>query len=176
MAKTKKTDETSGARPQAPAGARRLTSDRSAPWFRPSKWAVIHGNLLGRFTMTDGEGDTRAFYQIRVTGEPVDAVRGSGKDKEEVVVERGSVVNLNESKAVEVLRPYAESDGKFRVWICVEEKKKVKRGTFWPMDVQIETVVAPKTRLVSAPAATEEPEDHAAHEPPIPAGDDDIPF
>lgn len=110
-------------------------------WAKKEKGNVIQGRLLGRFTM----GEDRSFYQIKLD-KPTKAIAGRGDETQEVTLEAGKLVNVDESKAMEDLRKYAESGGVYDVWIMYGDKQKTPDGgSFWPI------VNGPRAKQVKAP-------------------------
>ena len=110
-------------------------------WAKKEKGNTIQGRLMGRFTMGD-EG--RAFYQVRLD-KPSKAITGKGDETQEVLLEKGKLINVDESKAMEDLRKYATNGGVYDVWICYGEKQKTDNGTFWPI------VNGPRVKVIKAP-------------------------
>lgn len=110
-------------------------------WAMKAKDNVIQGRLIGRFTM----GDDRAFYQVKLD-KPCKAFVGRGDETQETVLQAGQLVNVDESKAMDDLRKYAENGGTYDVWIMYGEKQKLEGGnTFWPI------VNGPRVKQVKAP-------------------------
>jgi len=110
-------------------------------WAMKEKGNTIQGRLMGRFTM----GEDRAYYQIKLD-KPTKAITGRGDETAEVVLAPGKVVNVDESKAMEDLRKYAENGGVYDVWIMYGEKQKTPDGgSFWPI------INGPRARQVKAP-------------------------
>lgn len=110
-------------------------------WAMKEKGNTIQGRLMGRFTM----GEDRAYYQIKLD-KPTKAITGRGDETAEVVLPPGKVVNVDESKAMEDLRKYAENGGVYDVWIMYGEKQKTPDGgSFWPI------INGPRARQVKAP-------------------------
>jgi hypothetical protein len=102
-------------------------------WAKKEKGNIICGRLLGRHAMEDD----RAFYQVELSY-PCKAFQGKGDDTQEVTLQKGDVVNIDESKAVQGMRKYIQfmdHGGVYDVWIKYGEKQKLDGGnTFWPIE------------------------------------------
>jgi hypothetical protein len=110
-------------------------------WAKKEKGNVIQGRLVGRFKM----GEDRFFYQIKLDKE-TKAITGKGDDTSEVVLKKGQMVNVDESKAMEDLRKYSDNGGVYNVWIMYGEKAKLPDGgSFWPI------VNGPRVQMVKSP-------------------------
>jgi hypothetical protein len=111
----------------------RLTSVQANSWYKPEKGNCISGQLMGRFLRSDDDGH---YYQIRVDNEvevmaPVKG--GDGFDLQKVP--KGSVVNVDERKALKCLQDHVDEANYF-VMIKCKDKKKIRGGkTFWEFDV-----------------------------------------
>jgi hypothetical protein len=114
-------------------------------WMKKEKGNVCQGRLLGRNEMDDGE---RAFYQVQLDKD-CKAITGKGDDTKEVILKKGSIVNIDESKALHDMRKYAKNlqwGGVYDVWILYGEKQKLDGGnTFWPI------INGPRLKQVKAP-------------------------
>ena len=140
-------------------------------WIRKGPGVVVQGRLLGRFigTQKDDDGVFQAFYQVRLDVQ-VPAVRKNPetKEKEEVMLNPGEILNVGEHKALEELSPRTRDGGVYDVWFKYEKQDKVPNSnrTFW-------SVKGPRLKVIK-------PAQHA----PIPeasqraggVADGDIPF
>jgi len=135
-----------------PAGYRQVTADTDAPWWKACEDAVCHGELLGMYTMqTD---PPRNYFQLRLV-EPTSAFLGKGKDREEITVEKGQVINLGENFKVQELRkiiPEHRAGARFMVYVRVKgDKIPVGNArTMWPMDIYTKMTKAPDSPVVRA--------------------------
>jgi hypothetical protein len=122
-----------------------VTAERADGWFQPQPGAWLLGRLLGRFEMNDGE---RAFYQVKVQSASAQMMTGKGDDARSVKVEKGNVVAVDERKALEILRPYAESDGIYSVLIQSVSKDEIKGGkSFWRFVTKCKALKPPTSPL-----------------------------
>lgn len=139
-----------------------VTAARADGWFQPEPGAWLMGRLLGRYEMNqlDANGKKRAFYQIRVTQCSAKMIAGKGDDAKEVPIAKGHIVAFDERKSLEVLRPYADSDGVYDTFVQSVSKEPIKgtNRTFWRFETKTKTLRPPKTPRASLPT------------------DDDIPF
>jgi len=137
---------------EVPAGFnQRVGRERGDGWLSKSEGQVIQGRLLGRFTMkgqVNDDGTFRVFYQIKLDkgcsyvkeGTRFDGVRANitddNKEKREVILTAGQVLNVDEHKALEDLSPFTRDGGVYDVWFkYVRESKLPGRGnrTFWEL-------------------------------------------
>lgn len=135
---------------QTPAGFTPVTSTDARGWWRPEPGVPIMGRLIGRFTMSNG----RAFYQVKIAAEVenVSIIVGRSNDAKVETAEPGDIVNFDERKAIESLRPYAESDGIYDVWLMPGEKITLPNSnTFWPIDVAQKQLRAPSVPISASP-------------------------
>lgn len=120
-----------------PPGFEPVSAARGVPWYDPETLEVVSGELVGRFTRRDSE---RAYYHVRVdtpcTGyqKPEGGKRG---DREEVQVDVGQLISVDERTALEDLAPLAKDETKrYQVWIKAKEKVDIGGGkTFWSFDI-----------------------------------------
>lgn len=158
-----------------------LQPDRADGWFQPTPGAAIIGRLLGRFEMARvARKKVRAFYQIKVkkawspksdrnpNGE-VFMVSGKGDESVTLPVTKGTILAMDERKALELMAPYAEAvqvnGGVFDVFILHKEKIDIAGGeqSFWRCNVRVKQLKAPSHPVrLRARAASDE--------------DDEIPF
>lgn len=120
----------------------RVGRERGDGWLKKSAGLVVFGRLLGRYIMKGHENDdgtARVFYQIRLgEGSQVSAVfqDEETKEKKEVILTEGKILNVDEHKALEDLEAYAKDGGVYDVWMkYVEQRKMSGKGnrTFWDM-------------------------------------------
>lgn len=109
--------------------------ERGDGWVIKEAGVVVHGRLLGRYLgkQQDDDGNYQAVYQIRVIT-PLKAVfTDEQKEKHEVMLEKGQIVNVGEHKALEDLSPYTRDGGVYNVWFqyLSEDKVPGTQRTFW---------------------------------------------
>lgn len=110
-------------------------------WFRPSIGDIVHGRLLGRHER--GTGRKQAFYQVRLYA-PASGIQGKGDEAELVELAKGDIINVNETKVLQDLRPLTGGDGIYDVHITVLEKVELDSGnTFWRMRIATKTLRKP---------------------------------
>lgn len=110
-------------------------------WFKPHEGAVIVGELVGRIMRKKANRDGKKgwFYQIRLDNSPM-AYKGSKKrgDREEVRLDPGEVINVDERAALENLSQYVGTDKRYTVYIKYIEKIDLEDGnTFWRTTVGV---------------------------------------
>ena len=127
--------------PELPEGFELVTqADGIQTWYRPKIGKVVFGRLLGRFERKSGRA--QAFYQVKLY-HPCEGIQGRGDDAEVVELQKGDVLNVNETSALEELHALAASDGIFDVHITPLEKVDLPNGnTFWCMRIGKKTVRA----------------------------------
>jgi hypothetical protein len=109
-------------------------------WARKGKGFIIQGRLLGRVS-----NDDKAYYQVALQ-KPCFATTGKGDEVQEVTLNEGQIVNVDESKALEDLNKYSSNGGIYDVWIMYGEKQQLpKGGSFWPV------VNGPRVKMIKAP-------------------------
>jgi hypothetical protein len=129
-----------------------VSAERSDGWYQPEEGSWFNGILLGRFEMNqlNDDGKRRAFYQVKVRDCSARMMVGKGDDARIENVEKGKILAFDERKAMEVIRPHAESDGQYAVFVhCIGKEALDKKRTFWRFAVKTKTIRAPKTPLRS---------------------------
>lgn len=130
----------------------RVGRERGDGWLLKSEGQVVQGRLLGRFYMKgqqNDDGTTRVFYQIKLdkgciymkNGERIEGVRANftdpeSKEKSEVILKPGQILNVDEHKALEDLSPFTRDGGTYDVWFkYLRESPIPGRGnrTFWEL-------------------------------------------
>lgn len=138
------TPEASAAAP--PAGFDiNVSRSKGDGWMVKEKGNTTMGRLLGRFEFEGDDNKVRAFYQVKTHME-TKCIVGTGDDAEEKNLPAGSVVNIDESKALEDLANRSVDGGVYDVWLQYGEKEKGKRGRsgFWPATVKLKMVKPPQ--------------------------------
>jgi len=175
---------------EVPAGFDvRVGRERGDGWLAKTPGQVITGRLLGRFRMKgqmNDDGTERVFYQIKLGkgcsygagGDSKPGVRANqtdeNKEKHEVILQEGQILNVDEHKALEEMSPFTRDGGIYDVWFkYVRESPIPGKGnrTFWevkgPMLKTIQPAKhAPRADVV-APAKSSQATEVA---------EDDIPF
>ncbi|KKM78673.1 hypothetical protein LCGC14_1357530, partial [marine sediment metagenome] len=109
-------------------------------WWRPKEGAIVHGRLMGRHERNTGK--KQAFYQIKLISS-ASGIQGKGDDAEVVELEKGGILNVNETKALQCLHPLTADDGIYDVFIKVLEKVAIEGGhSFWRMMMKKKTLRA----------------------------------
>ncbi len=141
-----------------PEGFQTLAPTENAIWWQKNPGDVIYGRLLARFPRAKSRKKDAFFYQIKVgpyeklaslLGVAVDkiqilqGVRSGDEEKEIIKIKPGDIINVDESKALEVLSGYSESDGVFDVFIqCVEKVELDSGNDFWRIIPSVKTIKA----------------------------------
>lgn len=118
-----------------PEGFQPIDVSGDQAWFKPTEGSVVVGELIGRIMRKKANRDGKKgwFYQIRLDNSPT-AFKGSKKrgTREEVHLEPGEVINVDERSALENLAQYVGQDKRFTVFIRYIEKIDLEDGnTFW---------------------------------------------
>jgi hypothetical protein len=139
--KTKEEDPKTNGEVALPEGFESVgPQDGVQTWFRQAVGAVVHGRLMGRFERNKSD---QAFYQIKLIT-PASGIQGKGDDAEMVELEKGGILNVNETKALESLHSLAADDGVYDVHItCLEKVALPNNHTFWRMRIAKKTLKAP---------------------------------
>ncbi len=121
---------------EVPAGFdTKVGRERGDGWFIKEAGAILHGRLLGRFLgkQQDDDGKYQAVYQVKVITPCKAMFTDDKKEKHEVMLEKGQIVNIGEHKALEDLAPYAADGGVYDVWIqyISEDPIPGTKRTFW---------------------------------------------
>lgn len=155
LKKVDKPDKANGKRAEddAPPGFDEVvtSSSRADGWAKKGEGFVIQGRLISRTTMReqDRDGKRRSFYTIELQAKAA-ATTGKGDDVEDVTLEPGDLINVDESAALEDLEPRTRDGGVYDVWIKYgkqqESSKKGQKG-FWPATIRLRTI-KPATRAV----------------------------
>jgi hypothetical protein len=103
-------------------------STSSNYWVVKEPGAIVAGKVLARNARTGGAG---FYYEIELTL-PCTVTTSSGESKENITVDAGTIVKLDEASA---LTPLGSSIP-CHVWIHFVEKIGLKNGnSFWKCDV-----------------------------------------
>lgn len=126
---------------EVPEGFTPITAERGDLCFiRPAEGLVVRGELIGRFKRRGQDDDTgpKWYYQIKIDA-GVRGVRYADGESEETLFEPGTIVNVDERTALEVLHDHVGSGKRVKVWIKYGERVPVKgtNRTFWQIDVAI---------------------------------------
>jgi len=193
MADDKKTDSDSKGDKktdnEVPSGFdTRVGRERGDGWLTKSAGQVVTGRLLGRHTMkgqVNDDGTFRTFYQIKIAKEScfidsngksqpgVKAIfQDEDKEKHEVILSEGQILNVDEHKALEELSPYTRDGGVYDVWFKYISEDKLPRSgrrnaTFWRLKGPFLKTLRP-AKYAPRPAES----NRAAPE----IAEDDIPF
>jgi hypothetical protein len=119
-----------------PAGYEEVSAARGAPWYRPDSGAIVHGFLKGRHTKKDGS----PYYQFELI-EPTIAYRkpegGQRGEREEVTVNKGEFINVDEKSQLEALQDLLRDGATWLVWLRAKEQIDIGGGkTVWVFDVK----------------------------------------
>lgn len=131
--------------------------ERGEGWVVKADGNTVQGRLIGRRTYKGGKGRERAFYQIELHKPCLIQVENPefNEDEEEsdsnaayknVTVSEG-IVNVDEFKKLEDLRPFVEKGGVYDVWFVLGGKVDIDNGqTMWTMKA------GPKCKVVKLPS------------------------
>jgi len=150
MAQGKDKAGTNGASSASPpAGFRRISAVRNAPWYAVEAGNACHGNLVGDlFTMATNP--PRDYYQVELLA-ACKARKGKGDDVELVDVPAGTIVNLGETFQMRVLRDQVarvKAGGIVHIWINPKGKIKLEKGrTMWDIEVLANEIKAPTSKV-----------------------------
>jgi len=179
-----------GADNDVPAGFDvRVGRERGDGWLQKTPGQVIIGRLLGHYTMKgqmNDDGSYRSFYQVRLGagcsfvdgGKSVPGAKAvfqdEDKEKFDVILTEGQILNVDAHKALEDLSPYTRDGGVYDVWFKYIAEEPVKGGrrnqTYWRLKGPVlKTLRPPKhaPRPMSTAPRGERNND---------VGEDDIPF
>jgi hypothetical protein len=165
----------------------RVGRERGDGWLAKSAGQVVTGRLLGRHVMkgqVNDDGTFRTFYQIKIGKESsfldssnkihpgVKAIfQDEDKEKHEVILIEGQILNVDEHKALEELAPYTRDGGVYDVWFKYLSEDKLTRGrrnaTFWRLK-------GPFLKTLRPAKYAPRPAESNRATPEI--GEDDIPF
>jgi len=140
-------DEGNGKRGRAaPEGFKAASAARDAYWARFTKddagevTGYFRGELIGRFSFDKPDprtGKKRVYYQIRTLAADPESQGIKTGSEEPQTIPAGSIVNIDEKKALECLASLA-ADGK-RHEVIIEAIDKLSLpdgGDFWDIDVK----------------------------------------
>lgn len=135
----------------APAGFDvSIGREQSDGWVFKKEGNTVQGRLLGRYSFRGEDGRERFYYQVKLEApcEIIPYTEEEAEAVEPVTVGKDSVVNVDESAALEALETKASDGGIYDVWFVYKAKTKSKSGPggFWP-------VIGPKLRVIKAPPA-----------------------
>jgi len=120
-------------------------ADGPQNWLIKEAGTVIQGRLLGRFQKRGKNRGDAYFYQVKLSAGGVPAVHGRGEDREEISLEAGEIINVDESAALKDLAPLCKDGGVYVVRLSYGEKVELDGGnTFWPVKIVKKTLRAPK--------------------------------
>ncbi len=127
-----------------PEGFVPVTAERGEQcYIRPAEGLIVRGDLLGRFKRRgQRDDDPKFFYQVKIDA-AIPGIRYVDGEASEETLESGTVVNVDEKTALEVLRDYAESGKLVKVWIEYESKVNLKSDpthTFWQINVGVRPI------------------------------------
>lgn len=152
----------------------RVGRERGDGWLKKEPGVVIQGRLLGRYTMkgqVSDDGTARTYLQVKlsdgsgikgkdgkiVAGVPASQLDPTTREKLEVRLQPGQVINIDEHTALEDLAPWATDGGVHDVWFMYVSQDKVQgtNRTFWVVKgPAIHTVRAGRPHVQqAAPAA-----------------------
>jgi len=151
-------------------------STERAPWLKKDEKAVVSGYLMGRHSWGQGK-EKRYYYQLKLTSKATGVSKDADGDPEEVDLDKGDMVNVDETFSLNKdLAPLTDDGGKYEVRLIfgVPERDRKGKPKFWPIKVQSRTIKAP-TRT---PRDFSEALDRKGRkdEDREPGADDDIPF
>jgi len=122
-----------GSKIALPEGFRSVVAERAAGFYRPTSGVPVQGVLLSRQSKKAKDGKAKWYYQIRLTEPCVGILK---KEDGEIELEAGQILNVDESKALEVLSEHV-NQGK-AVFLAPEEKVPLENGqSFWRYQVGI---------------------------------------
>lgn len=134
---------------QAPEGYQRLGAVTTDLWFNLRDGNRIEGKLLGCYRMQNKRSKTGEsnFFQILLTSS-CECRQGRGEKAAVVTASEGSVVNLNYSKKLEVLKEYTDKlclGGEYSMIAHCGKKKELASGnTMWDFTPFVKEVKAPR--------------------------------
>lgn len=153
MAKRSKSEDTEAHHksnaPAAPEGFDiKIGRERGDGWLAKKEGVVVMGRLLGRHEFKGKGGKMRGFYQILLS-QGTTAMVTDPDDEEAVSVEmelkEGQILNVDEIKKLEDLRPYVKDGGTYDVWFALGAKIDIGENSMWK-------VYGPQLKIVSRPA------------------------
>ena len=132
---------------ETPDGYSRVNAVGAQAWFKPSKGAIVEGELLGRYQRKNTtDGKPSYYYQIRLVL-PCQATRkGADNEVEDVTCEPGEVVNVGEKDGNKDLKKLCnDSKNTYNVRIVVLGWIKIPNTTHtcWKFDIFAKS--SPKT-------------------------------
>jgi hypothetical protein len=145
----------------APEGFSRDTAVQDAPWSVFQENNIIHGRLLGCFTMQTTP--PRDYYQIELFA-PATVRVGKGNDSEVTTAQAGDVINLGITYQLQCWRekqiPEVEAGAEWHVWAKIGKKERRQNGhTFWQVDPRSKRAKAPTGPVVARVTAAQVGED-----------------
>jgi len=129
-------------------GFKNLNPEAAFGWFKKSAGAICYGEYLGRFEKTwdrpdEDEDDTAQYYhQVRIwAGTMATVTPPEGGKGVEKMAPKGSILNMDESKALEAMRDLpTQNNGKHVVYVKYVDKRQNRRDarkTFWNAEVKV---------------------------------------
>lgn len=109
-------------------------------YFEPQEGAVVRGILIGRFERTKPgpDGKLGHYYQIRLSQMCTAAVEREKDENDEKIpatLMPGQILFMDERKAIEGLKEWADSGRDIEVFVSCGAKIKLDGGkTFWKMN------------------------------------------
>lgn len=138
--------ETPEEKPIDLSGMKSLNAEKAFGWFKKSAGAICYGEYVGRFEKTwekndkdDEDSGAKYYHQIRLWN-PTTAAVPTDTGSVEKIAPPGSILNVDESKALEAMRDLPnQNKGKHVVYIKYLDKVKIKgtAQTFWPAEVKV---------------------------------------
>lgn len=124
-----------------------LASEQAEGWYQSQPGSWMRVKLLSRVYMRSKD---RYFYQAKVIDASANMIVGKGDEAQQVPVTKGAIIAFDERKALEVLAPYAESDGVFEAFIHCVSKDEIDGGkTFYRFTVKVRTIKKPSHPIVA---------------------------
>ncbi len=118
--------------PAMPEGFQELSVSGQQNWITKGPGVTVRGILKGRHKRSKGK---QHFYRVEITAGEVPATF----DGNDVMLKKGDLVCIDETKAMEVLQEKAaETQQAYEVWIQFEEKVPNQNDPsthFWRMKV-----------------------------------------
>lgn len=111
-------------------------SERAGAYFRYEEGDWVKGVLIGRHSKPDNfNGGLKYVYQIKTTAPCIAHVRNEAGGYDFIEVKTGTIVSIDEKKALEELRDLLEEDANYEVFIRADEYKIMGGRRFWDMTV-----------------------------------------
>lgn len=133
-----------------------IERERGEGWIKKEEGNVVLARILSRQEYRNKRGKTRAFYQLQLLQEAACQVPNPDFNEEaeedsenpsmiDKVLSEGAIVNCDEFKKLEDLKPYTKDGGVYDVWFAIGEKIELDGGnSMW-------TVKGPRLKVVKKP-------------------------